>query len=183
KEGSFDRLSSAYELMHEKGITSGAVTTISTKNIDILDDIMAFLIEKNVKFWQLQIGLPMGSMAVNSDMILEPSAVDRILDFIHKNGQNGQIKIYPADCLGYYTRKETEIRQIVFNSQVETHWDGCHAGKRSFGILQNGDILGCTSIRDDEFIEGSIRKRPLKEIWMDAESFTWSREMNKSKLK
>jgi len=182
KEGSFDKLSGAFERMDDLEITSGGVTTVSTKNIHRLDEIMEFLVEKKVKFWQLQIGLPMGSMAKNSDMILGPEAVDDILKFIHKNKDNGNIKIYPADCLGYYTRMESEIRDTLFGSQVETHWDGCHAGKRSFGVLQNGEILGCTSIRDSEFIEGSIRERSLQEIWEDGSSFLWNREMEKSKL-
>lgn len=183
KEGSFKRLSNAFELMDQMDIVSGAVTTVSTKNIDILDDIRTYLISKNVKFWQLQIGLPMGSMAINSEMILEPDAIDTILDFVHKSSKMGGIKVYPADCIGYYNKKESEIRKVLFSSTEESHWEGCHAGKRSFGILQNGDILGCTSIRDKEFIEGSIREKKLKEIWEGEEAFKWSRDMNKSKLK
>lgn len=182
KEGSFDRLTGAFERMDTLGITSGAVTTVSTMNIDKLHDIMDFLVEKKVKFWQLQIGLPMGSMAENDEMILGPEAVDDILKFIHDNKDNDKIKIYPADCLGYYTKMESEIRQSIFGNKVQAHWDGCHAGKRSFGILQNGEILGCTSIRDKEFIEGSVRDRSLEEIWTDGQAFLWNRQMEKSKL-
>jgi len=182
KKDSFRRLSEAYDLMNQIGIVPGAVTTVSTKNIDILDDIRTFLISKNVKFWQLQIGLPMGNMAINYDMILKPDSIDRILDFIHESALKGGIKVYPADCIGYYNQKESEIRKALFSNNNETHWEGCHAGKRSFGILQNGEILGCTSIRNKEFIEGSIREQSLRSIWEDSESFKWSREMSKSKL-
>ena len=182
KEGSFDRLTGAFERMDTLGITSGAVTTVSTMNINKLDAIMDFLVEKRVKFWQLQIGLPMGSMAKNDGMILGPDAVDDILKFIHDNKDNDKIKIYPADCLGYYTRMESEIRESIFGNHGTSHWDGCHAGKRSFGILQNGQILGCTSIRDKEFIEGSVRDRSLEDIWKDTKAFLWNREMEKSKL-
>ena len=61
-------------------------------------------------------------------------------------------------------------------------WDGCNAGTRGFGILQNGDILGCTSIRSKEFIEGNIKERPLREIWEDENNFLWRRQMTKDKL-
>lgn len=182
KKDSFRRLSEAFELMHEIGITSGAVTTVSTKNMDILNDIKEFLISKNVSFWQLQIGLPMGNMAKNSDMTIMPKDIDRLLDFIYETAAEGRIKVYPADCIGYYNQKESEIRKILFQNTKDTHWDGCHAGQRSFGILQNGDILGCTSIRNKEFVEGNIRARSLKEIWEDPDNFKWSREMSKNKL-
>lgn len=182
KEGSFQRLSQAFDLMHELGIVSGAVTTVSTRNIDILEDIREFLIEKHVEFWQVQIGLPMGNMAKNDDMILQPDAIDKILDFIHESAKRGGIKVYPADCIGYYNHKETEIRKILFASESDDFWEGCHAGKRSLGILQNGDILGCTSIRDRDFIEGNIRERSLRDIWEDPNAFQWNREMRKEKL-
>ena len=34
--------------------------------------------------------------------------------------------------------------------QQNTCWAGCSAGKKSVGILQNGDIVGCTSIRNEK---------------------------------
>jgi len=62
------------------------------------------------------------------------------------------------------------------------NWTGCGAGKYSLGILHNGDILGCTSVRDRSFIEGNIRQTPIKEIWMNPDSFSWNRKMTKDKL-
>ena len=62
-------------------------------------------------------------------------------------------------------------------------WKGCNAGKRGFGILQNGDIMGCTSIRDKKFIEGNILKTPLVEIWNNPENFIWNRTATKAQLK
>ncbi|MBT8339084.1 MAG: SPASM domain-containing protein, partial [Desulfatitalea sp.] len=66
---------------------------------------------------------------------------------------------------------------------TEVVWQGCNAGKRSFGILHNGDILGCTSIRDKEMIEGNIRHRSVVDIWQDTGTFRWARSMKKSDLK
>jgi len=94
----------------------------------------------------------------------------------------GKISVYPADCLGYYNMKELRVRQNAHKSPGLPIWTGCNAGKRSLGILHNGQILGCTSIRDREFIEGSIRERPLKDIWEDETRFTWNRNATKSGL-
>lgn len=58
----------------------------------------------------------------------------------------------------------------------------CNAGIRSFGILSNGDITGCTSIRGVEFVEGNIRQRSLRDIWEDPSSFSWRRRMGVEQL-
>ena len=51
------------------------------------------------------------------------------------------------------------------------------------GILHNGDIIGCTSIRDKSLIEGNIKITPIEEIWNNESSFAWNRELSKTKLK
>ncbi|MFZ3172721.1 MAG: SPASM domain-containing protein [Carboxydocellales bacterium] len=49
-------------------------------------------------------------------------------------------------------------------------------------ILHNGDITGCTSIRDRKYIEGNIRNTPLKEIWQQPDSFGWNQQLTKERL-
>lgn len=61
-------------------------------------------------------------------------------------------------------------------------WAGCNAGTRGFGILHNGDVIGCTSIRDRKFIEGNILKKSIVDIWNAPDAFKWSRGMKKSDL-
>ncbi|MEN2775726.1 SPASM domain-containing protein [Acetivibrio clariflavus] len=52
----------------------------------------------------------------------------------------------------------------------------------NLGILHNCDILGCTSVRDKNFIEGNAKTTPIKEIWSTPDSFSWNRKMTKNKL-
>jgi radical SAM protein with 4Fe4S-binding SPASM domain len=108
--------------------------------------------------------------------------VDTVLDFCYETNNEGRIEMYPADCLGYYSRKELRARQLAFNTPTMQLWDGCNAGIRGFGLLHNGDIVGCTSIRDREYIEGNLRERTLRDIWEDPTKFLWRREMTKEKL-
>ncbi len=105
-----------------------------------------------------------------------------MIDFIYSATDDDRITIYPADCIGYYSHKELASRQKAHKSEAPPVWQGCNAGKRSLGILHNGEILGCTSIRNRDFIEGSIRKRPLREIWEDEKTFLWNRSMKKTDL-
>lgn len=182
KKGSFERTAKAFQLMTEHDISSGAITTVSKKNLPELNALKEKLVELGVRYWQLQIGLPMGNFAQNQQLIMSPEDIDQVIDFIYSATDDDSITIYPADCIGYYSHKELASRQKAHRAASPPVWRGCNAGKRSFGILHNGEILGCTSIRNREFIEGSIRKRSLREIWEDENSFLWSRTLKKTDL-
>lgn len=182
KPGSFERIERSLKILKEYGINCGAVTTISKENIDILPLIKEELIRMGASSWQVQLGLPMGNFSARREWLLEPERVDEILDFCYQTNLEGRISIYPADCLGYYNHKELRARQIAFNTPEYQLWDGCNAGTRGFGFLHNGDILGCTSIRSREFVEGNIKERSLRSIWEDPETFQWRRSMTKDKL-
>ena len=182
KKGAFEHAKRAFHAMTDLGIETGAITTITKQNIDILPDLKEELVAMGVKTWQVQIGLPMGNLKERPDWLLEPKQVRDIIDFCYDTAKEGKIRIYPADCIGYYSKKDLEARRIAYKSNSYSLWDGCNAGIRSFGILHDGHILGCTSIRSKEFIEGSIRDRKLREIWEDEKAFLWRRQMTKDKL-
>jgi len=182
KKGSFERTAKAFQLMAENDISSGAITTVSTKNMPELPALKKKLVELGVRYWQLQIGLPMGNFEHTPQMIMAPEDVDQVIDFIYSAADDDRITIYPADCIGYYSHKELASRQKAHKAASPPVWRGCNAGKRSLGILHNGEILGCTSIRNREFIEGSIRERSLREIWEDEKAFLWSRTLKKAEL-
>jgi radical SAM protein with 4Fe4S-binding SPASM domain len=184
KARSFERSTGALATMAAKGVAAGVITTVNKRNIGELDGLHQLLLGLGVTNWQLQIGLPMGNLndPHNRAMVMDPEQVEGLIDFIHARSTDERMSIYPADCLGYHSRKEIECRTRAHRSAEPLVWMGCNAGQRSFGILHNGDILGCTSVRDRSFVEGSIRKRPLKDIWYDPECFTWNRRITKNKL-
>ncbi|MCM1261880.1 MAG: radical SAM protein [Butyrivibrio sp.] len=183
RKGAFDNAKKCFQYMDELGIKSGAVTTITNKNIDILGELKEELIGMGVKTWQVQIGLPMGNLKEKPDWLLAPERITDIIDFCYETAKEGRIKIYPADCIGYYTQKELEIKRISYETDMISLWDGCNAGIRGFGILHDGRILGCTSIREDEFIEKkSIRESSLKDIWENDDAFAWRRNFKKEDL-
>ena len=151
------------------------------KNINELPELKRRLIEKGVRGWQLQLGLPMGNLLDNRDMLSEPDQVNEIIDFAYETMQEGQIEVQLADCIGYYNLKEIAVRKTQSGRDAYM-WQGCGAGKYNMGILHNGDILGCTSVRDRRFIEGNIRETPVKDIWENPENFAWNRKIKKTDL-
>lgn len=182
KKGAFDKVINAFNILHKHNHVSASNTTVTKHNLHQLDEIKEILLANHVDLWQIQIGLPMGNMAKDRESIVDPSVIEYLIDYSHQTTLEGRIKVFPADCLGYYTEKESVVRQISMNSPTAVLWQGCNAGKRSFGILHNGDILGCTSIRDASMIEGNIKERSLPEIWNDPDAFGWSRGLRKADL-
>lgn len=182
KEGSFERIQEAVRNSKAAGITVGAVTTVSNENLDELNELHNALVDMGFDSWQLQIGLPMGNFKERPEWILRPEQIEDVIDFCYKTAMKRKLKVYPADCIGYYTEKEVQIRQLYGMSDQWSLWNGCNAGVRGFGILHNGDILGCTSIRDKQYIEGNVKEIPLTEIWNNPDGFKWRRTLTKDKL-
>ncbi|AKL94334.1 radical SAM domain-containing protein [Clostridium aceticum] len=181
KPESFDRIMKSIDIVRKKDLNCSIITTINKININELWEMKKIFDSKKINGWQFQIGLPMGNMATNNNLIAQPYHVDAIIDFAYEVSRDNGIEIQLADCVGYFNKKEIQVR-TKYHNLGSYQWRGCGAGKYSMGILHNGDILGCTSIRDKSFVEGNIRRTPLKQIWNDPDKFSWNREMKKDKL-
>jgi radical SAM protein with 4Fe4S-binding SPASM domain len=182
KPGSYNRIEQGIKILKQESINVGAVTTLSKQNINLLPQIKDELIRMDVALWHVQLSLPVEFTHHHEYHLLDPEDIISILDFCHNTNKEGKIAISPTDCIGYYSNKELRTNPSTFNTIDHQLWDGCKAGIHSFGILYNGDIVGCTSFRNREYIEGNIRERTLRDIWEDNNHFLWRRNMSKDKL-
>lgn len=180
REGSYLKTMQAIELCRRRNMAATAITTINKMNLGELTTLKQELVLRGVKEWQVQIGIPMGNMAEHRSMVIEPGDIDTIIDLAYECMQESSIEVILGDCIGYYNLKEIEVFKKRCGGTYSRQ--GCTAGKYTFGILHNGDILGCTSIRDKKFVEGNIRKTPLKAIWENQNSFSWNRNLKKEDL-
>lgn len=183
KKGSFRHIMNALDIMKEEGMPVGIVTCIHEKNIGQLPQIKEILVEKGVLDWQLQAATPMGNMLEHIDWILDQEGNDRIIDAAYEFAKEGKIRIDLADDVGYFNNKEIEVRRMAIQDDAYSGiWSGCPAGKVVLGIRTNGDLIGCLSIRDDNYLEGNIREHSLKEIWTRPGAFAWNRNLTKDGL-
>lgn len=180
RPGSFDRDIQNIKRINAAGIYSCAITTIHEGNFSELEDMYHCFVDAGVNIWQLQLALPMGNFSHHKDLNLKQEHVSDIIDFCYSK-KDGPIYMCPADSVGYCTEKENILRGLPFHTKIT--WSGCPAGKQTLGILCNGDIVGCTSIRDKQFVAGNIRNTPLADIWNSSESFRWNRALKKKDLK
>jgi len=180
RPGSFEKDIIALKLIKSYGILPAVITTVNSVNINELDEMYGLFEQIGIDTWQLQLALPMGNFKHNTSFFLKPVHVNQLIDFAHSK-LTGNIHIVLGDNVGYYSKKSLEIAQKY--APGFGCWGGCTAGKKSIGILHNGDITGCTSMRDRQFIEGNIRERPLTDIWRSEDSFAWNRQITKPSLK
>ncbi len=172
----------AFGYLKDAGVNIGVNTTLMKDNVNILDEMYELLRENGVCIWQLQPGIPEGRMSEHSKYVLDVSDIMKVIDFsFEKNLVDGP-KIFLAETIGYYTTREVQSRMLAFNSAKPVVFKGCNAGICSLGILQNGDVVGCTSIRKPGFVEGNLLQRTLKDIWNDPNAFSWRRNMKVSDL-
>ncbi|NVO09558.1 MAG: radical SAM protein [Bacteroidales bacterium] len=181
-QGSYDRIMSALQLLKKGGVPSSTITTVNKKNLHELPKIYEILKANGVGNWQLQYAMPMGNLLQNNDLVIDPEEIEVMLDYLLEFSQENIIRIDLADCVGYYNEKELEIKSQRIGKPEDYFWTGCLAGKNILGIRYNGDVVGCSSLRDDEFIEDNVRNRSLLEIWNDPKSFAWNRELKKKDL-
>lgn len=181
-KGTFQKSKEAFKLLKEYHVPYGSNTTFIRENIGCLEELRDELLELGVSSWQLQPGIPEGNLAKQRESIISVTDIERLIDFSLEENQRGKIRVVLAESIGYYTRKESLSRTIALNALSPVIWKGCNAGIRSFGILHNGDIVGCTSIRRPEFVEGNIRTRSLVDIWNDEKSFSWRRNFSATDL-
>lgn len=144
REGSFKRVIGNLKSLKSKKCI---ITTVTNKNLHYLEDMYRILSNYNIDQWQIQIGLPYGNL--NQKDCIKPEQVKDIIEFSWKHRDI----VVLADCVGYYSVQDIQMRDRT----------GCPAGKSVIGILSDGSIYPCTSLRDAKYKMGDIWNKTLTE--------------------
>lgn len=172
----------AIDALASVNVQVNIVTTIMKDNLSLLPITEKLLENKNISFWQLQLGIPMGKLEEHSEMVIEPEQLLNIEQFILEVKNRNNIEITLTDSIGYCSKNELILRN---NSSTTGNrvFTGCMAGCRAVAVESNGNIKGCLSLQRDYFIEGNIKERTLADIWNDKNSFSYNRKFTSSNLK
>ncbi len=176
---SFGRVLQAFELLRRSEISIAVVTCILNSNVADLEPMYDLLVENRISVWQLQIATPMGNMAKLNELLLNPSKLSIITDFIKNRRKEHRIAIYAADNIGYYDENEPYLRSLP---GAISAWNGCQAGLKIVGIDSVGNVKGCISLYSNDFIEGNLREEPLEDIWSKEGNFAYNRQFDVSML-
>ncbi len=135
------------------------ITCVHDENFKNLEKIRNYLFDKNVEFWRIFSIWPEGR-ASKTGIKLSFEKYTQLLDFIaetntFKNSNDKKISC-SYSCEGYLGRYERKVRKNFFF---------CIAGVHVASVMCNGDVTGCLSIRNKDFIQGNIYTEYFSDIW------------------
>jgi len=179
--GSFLRSMRVLDALRQTPVNCMVVTTITTMNLGELPDLLKVLEEKNVSAWKLQPAFSLCGSNGRREIMIQPGSIDSIISTAQTMSMKSGVDVQLDHCIGYYHGGPTLMSKSGCDENA-IEWQGCGAGKSTLGILHNGDIVGCTRIRDKKFVEGSIRKKTLAQLWHSPASFLWNKNIKKERL-
>ena len=174
-DGAYDKLLNAFDTCRREGYPFSVVSMVHGRNVGSLPEIYRVLRDRGAFAWQIQIGTPMGNFAKYPELYVQPegllSVIRSMASVIDLARSEGKVRMYVADCTGYYGPLETTLRK---ESELG-FWFGCVAGCQIIGVEANGGIKGCLTMQSPDFTVGNFRDRPLREIWGDDNNFSYNR--------
>ena len=152
---SFTRALNALELINSSPeLTYDVVTCVNQKNIDELEKLKSFLIERQIKAWRLFTISPIGRAVENDQLCLNPGHIKQLMDFIVQARAENKIRT-TFSCEAYLGKYEGKVRDSYFF---------CRAGIQIASILVDGSISACPNI-NRSFIQGNIYNDNFLDVW------------------
>ena len=177
QKGSFSRALQAVRVLSGAGIPVSVISTLNGENVRYLEEFYEILKDLPIFAWQLQACSPMGH--ASSGAVPFRFDVQRVISFVESRMYDAPFAMGIADNIGYFTPSEGSLRG---NLSGKAYFRGCSAGISSVGIDSIGRVRGCESMYDDFFTEGSLREKPLREIWENPDGFAYNRRFTKELL-
>ncbi|VVB77801.1 7,8-dihydro-6-hydroxymethylpterin dimethyltransferase [uncultured archaeon] len=168
KKGVYKSVLKTINLFKKYKIPFGLTTSITKKNFNDLDNVKNFIKKNRINSWNLYYALPVGCLS-KADSISQEEFYEfgkKIAKYREELKEITNISV--GDSMGYYG--SLNLR--------DSFWTGCGAGLSGCSVDAEGNLKGCP-IQNDKFVEGNIRKTPLKELWLKKGAFSYNREPKK----
>ncbi len=149
--------------------------------------------QRGVRAWRAQITVPMGRAADRPEWLLQPyqllQALDVLaecqLDALERAKAAGlparrAMHVHGSNNVGYFGKHEELLRSRP--GDRSTYWGGCPAGHHTIGIESDGRVKGCPSLPTAPYHGGTVRERPLEQIWREDETVGFTRHRTRDEL-
>lgn len=176
RRGSFQGALSALASLRSAGIQIHANTNFNRLNEGDLEGLYEVLRAQGVGAWQVQMTSPLGRAADRPEMLLQPWELTNLLPRIAKLKERGfreGLLVMPGNNMGYFGPEEALLRSPIEGGT--DHFRGCVAGRYVMGIESDGAVKGCPSLQTSHYVGGTLREKPLSEIWNDAPELAFTR--------
>jgi radical SAM protein with 4Fe4S-binding SPASM domain len=175
-KGSFQAATNALRSLKAAGLRIAANTNFNRLNLDDIEPLYEHLKSLGIVAWQVILTVPLGRGADRPGMLLQPwdlLTLMLLLAKLKERGLEDGILMMPSNNLGYFGPEETLMRSP--GKGVTDHFNGCQAGKLVMGIEADGAVKGCPSLQSRHYIGGSLKDRPLEEIWNQTPQLAFAR--------
>ncbi|MBW4506340.1 MAG: nif11-class peptide radical SAM maturase 3 [Scytonematopsis contorta HA4267-MV1] len=173
KIGSWEWAFKTMSHLREAGITFGNNTQINRLSAPEFPRIYEHIRDAGTAAWQIQLTVPMGNAADNSEILLQPyellDVYPMIARVVERANQEG-VKVSAGNNIGYYGPYERLLR----GGDAWSFWQGCSAGLSALGIEADGAIKGCPSLPTSAYTGGNIRDYSLNTIIEETEELRFN---------
>ncbi|MGF1642526.1 MAG: radical SAM protein [Thiotrichales bacterium] len=177
KAGSWRQAFNTMRHMKDVGIPFGCNTQVNRYSAPEFPLLYQALLDAGAKAWQIQMTVPMGNAADNSEMLLQPVELPlfhALLAQLAKRGHQEGLIVQPGNNFGYYGPYDRLLRGFGRDDNEWFFWRGCMAGLATIGIEADGVIKGCPSLPTSAYTGGNIRDHSLAEILTEREALTFN---------
>jgi nif11-class peptide radical SAM maturase 3 len=173
KQGSWEWAFKTMSHLREAGIAFGCNTQINRLSAPEFPRIYECLRDAGIFAWQIQLTVPMGNAADNSEILLQPHELLDVYPMIARVAQRAKregVQVQPGNNIGYYGPYERLLR----GGDAWSFWQGCSAGLSALGIEADGAIKGCPSLPTTAYTGGNIRDYSLRTIIEETEELRFN---------
>ncbi|MEH1901142.1 MAG: nif11-class peptide radical SAM maturase 3 [Nostoc sp.] len=173
KQGSWQWAFKTMSNLKQAGIPFGCNTQINRLSAPEFPCIYEHLRDAGIFAWQIQLTVPMGNAADNTDILLQPYELLDIYPMIARVAQRAKregVQVQPGNNIGYYGPYERLLR----GGDAWSFWQGCSAGLSALGIEADGAIKGCPSLPTTAYTGGNIRDYSLRTIIEETEELRFN---------
>jgi radical SAM/SPASM domain protein of ACGX system len=164
KKGSFDTTLEKIKCINNAGINSVIMTTVSSKNINEIPDIIDTVVKNKVDTFAFA-RYCATSLEKNSN--ITPLEYKDLLDKCYKKFQeyeNSETYFDYKDHLWTLYLYENGLFKIPQDAEKDVIYDGCNCGNCHITICSNGDIFAC---RRFESKVGNVFKDKISDVWLN----------------
>lgn len=162
--------------LRQAGIAVGCNTQINRLSAPEFPLIYERIRDAGVFAWQIQLTVPMGNAADNSEILMQPY---ELLDLyptiasVTKRAYKEGVQVQAGNNIGYYGPYERLFRGRGQDNPWAI-WQGCNAGLSTLGIEADGAIKGCPSLPTSAYTGGNIRDYSLRTIIEETEELRFN---------
>lgn len=175
--GLYDKVIETMYTLAEEEVNFGVISTFNKLNIYEADLMVGTIVNSPAIAWQVQVA------SAHGRMIKELALNDFEFYILGLYMSISKLKL-PSERVHFVVGHDMgHFSKTIPHFTTHDVWNGCMAGKYTFGISSNGDIQGCLCMMSaDEYVLGNVREKPVKQFWESENFCNWNRRDEKYKL-